>query len=105
MAETSVDFKSASMVIPPMTDPLSKYWHQPYLVDIQISESHAQMTRDVFSKLSDYSNSRPTGAYPGKMWKALYHDDGKPLWYLCWYGDSENPRLVSNHSRIIVILI
>jgi len=65
--------------IPPITDPLGKYWKQPDPAKIKILFGKAWMDKEDFDKLLDYSRSKPTGIYYGKMWKAT--DDGK-TWYL-----------------------
>jgi hypothetical protein len=84
-------------VIPPMTDSLGKYWDQPKTSSIEIDDTYALMSRATFERLKEYSCTKPTGCYPGKMWKR--HDGafdpdflasgGTPEWLLCWYGLSE----------------
>ena len=99
-------------VIPPITHGLGKSWDQPATGEILIDDTHALMTRATFDRLAEYSASRPTGAYEGKMWKrhdgAFDHDflrrGGKPEWLLCWYGVSEKPGFVSNHHRKIILV-
>ncbi len=99
--------------IPPITEPLGRYWEQPDLSAILIDDEFALMSRKTFDALSEYSASRPSGVYPGKMWKR--HDGafdrnflahgGKPEWLLCWYGESEiGPGYCSNHGRKIILL-
>lgn len=105
MVETDIDFRPAAELIPAIADPRGQYWDQPSLAKIKISASHALISREDFNKLSDYSNSKPTGAYPGKMWRASYDDDDKKLWYLHWFGYHQDPNFVSNHTRIISIQI
>jgi hypothetical protein len=116
MLQTAVEVALARIeareVIPLMTDPLGKYWDQPARSEIELDDTHALMTIGTFRKLKCYSGSRPTGCYPGKMWKR--HDGacdwnyiaagGKPVWLLCWYGLSEKgPDWCSNNSRIILL--
>ncbi len=72
-------------VIPPMTDPLGKYWDQPDTSRMLINSKYAVMTEKEFTELKDYSNSQPTGVYPGKCWKATYNGWTK----LCWFGISD----------------
>lgn len=88
-------------VIPAMTDPLGRHWTQPSLNEIAVDDTHAVMSRRSFDLLPDYSRSRPTGVYPGKMWKVITRD-GTP--YLCWYGIVEGrDDLCSNNNRQILI--
>lgn len=87
-------------MIPPMTDPLGRHWRQPSRQEILIDEEHAVMTRSTFDKLAEYSTTRPTGVYPGKMWKAIYGNGA----YLRWYGIVEGrPDLCSNNQRLILL--
>jgi hypothetical protein len=99
-------------VIPPMTHPYGAYWDQPPTSEIILDDTHALMTRRTFEQLPEYSASKPTGVYEGKMWRR--HDGafdqefrargGKPIWLLCWYGIDENPDFVSNNSRKIILV-
>lgn len=99
--------------IPPITDPLGRYWKQPPVTDILIDDTHALMTEETFRQLMEYSATNPTGAYEGKMWRR--HDGsfdreflahgGKPVWMLCWYGESKiGPGYVSNNYREILLV-
>jgi hypothetical protein len=97
--EQQMEFVSNKNIIPPMTDPLGRYWEQPNRSEIRVDECFAYMNYKTFKALANYSNSRPTGAYEGKMWRAHYLNDG---WCLCWFGLSK-PGFVSNNSRIIKI--
>jgi hypothetical protein len=93
-------------VIPPMTNPLGKYWTQPGLDEVVITDKTATMTQDAFDLLHEYSSSMPTGAYEGKMWKArrFFLPGGEFEWALIWYGYSKiGPGYVSNNYRGIVI--
>jgi hypothetical protein len=104
---------AASAVIPPITDPMGKYWGQPSLDRITLNETHAFMDAEAFDELRDYSCSQPTGVYPGKMWKhsnAYYRktEKGEPLrWWLRWYGEAREPEMIgkmcSNHAREIIV--
>lgn len=88
-------------VIPAMTDPLGRYWTQPGRNEIAVDDTHAVMSRRSFDLLSEYSRSKPTGVYPGKMWKAVTRE-GTP--YLCWYGIVEGrDDLCSNNNRQILV--
>ncbi|AUR85920.1 hypothetical protein NVP1081O_185 [Vibrio phage 1.081.O._10N.286.52.C2] len=75
-------------LIPEMVDPLGKYWTQPSRLNVLVDRAYASMSRNAFSILADYSHSRPTGVYAGKMWKA--NIDG--VWYLKWYGPEKDRR-------------
>lgn len=101
-----------SSIIPPMTHELSSGWDQPSTNEILLDDKFAVMTQTTFDALHEYSGTNPTGAYEGKMWKR--HDGvfdrkfiakgGRPVWLLCWYGESLiGPGYVSNHYRKILI--
>lgn len=62
------------MSIPAMTHPLGKHWKQPEVDEITIDDTHALMSQRAFDKLLEYSASRPSGVYEGKMWKAVFAD-------------------------------
>ncbi len=88
-------------MIPPITDPLGRYWKQPPLDAIAIDDTHAIMDQAAFKRLPEYSQSRPTGVYPGKMWKAITATGEA---YLCWYGIVEGrDDLCSNNHRLILL--
>lgn len=99
------------MEIPPMVDPLGRYWKQPSPERILVDDTHALMDRATFTQLQDYSSSMPSGVYIGKMWSR--HDGiydlkflasgGKPEWLLVWYGASADPGMCSINSRQILI--
>jgi hypothetical protein len=59
----------AAHIIPPITNPLGKHWNQPLRTWIEIDDTHAMMPREAFDQLLDYTQSQPSGVYPGKMWK------------------------------------
>lgn len=96
--------------IPPITHPLGRSWNQPNRARIEIDDKFALMSQRTFDELADYSCSRPSGVYEGKMWKrhdGIYDPDCDPadhVWLLCWYGFSEKPGMVSNNHREIVIV-
>lgn len=104
----------ATKVIPPMTHPYGKHWDQPDLSEIVIGVRHAAMTKKTFEKLRDYSHSRPTGVYEGKMWRSkcnieiggseFYHGKVEERHYLHWWDISEDPDKCSHHIRIILII-
>ena len=89
-------------MIPPITDPLGKYWNQPDREDVLVDETHAIMTISNFHKLAEYSTSIPTGVYVGKMWRRHFNGDD----YVMWYDVAENPNNCSIQQRkILVVLI
>jgi hypothetical protein len=87
-------------VIPPITDPMGKYWRQPDTSRILIDDTHALMEKSTFEALSEYSTTIPTGVYPGKMWRCHYLG----TWFLRWFGEHEDPSLCSNHHREIIVV-
>lgn len=92
--------------IPPITDPLGQYWKQPPADAIVLDDTHALMEQAAFDALLDYSSSRPSGVYDGKMWKRR-DSDAEPDefgWRLVWYGPSSDPGKCSINSRKIVML-
>lgn len=90
-------------VIPPITDPMGKYWEQPDSSKILIDDTHAVMDAATFLKLHDYSYSQPTGVYPGKMWRSGRRVVGGEKWFLKWYGLCEDITVCSNNAREILI--
>lgn len=87
-------------IIPPITDPLGSHWSQPKVEDILIDDHCALMKANDLRKLKEYSTTLPTGVYAGKMWKSQYGG----IWYLRWYGESENPNMCSNNQREIILI-
>lgn len=92
--------KEHSNIIPPITDPLGRAWDQPSLDRMFITDKYATMGKLAFEELLDYSNSQPTGCYPGKCWKLM---DGKGKWFLAWFGIHEDPKFCTNNYREIII--
>jgi hypothetical protein len=90
----------ANNTIPPITDPLGKGWRQPSLDAVLIDDSHALMDQNAFDGLYEYSASVPTCVYPGKMWKCKQAG----IWWLRWFGESDDPSMCSNHHRRILIV-
>lgn len=100
--------------IPPITEPMGKYWKQPSLSDVLIDDTHALMDEKRFMELAEYSASNPTGCYPGKAWRRhdgafdekFIRSGGKPIWKLCWFGFSKNgdPKLCSNNYRTVLFI-
>lgn len=91
--------------IPPITDPLGRYWDQPEREAIEIDDTHALMAERTFKQLADYSCSVPSGVYEGKMWKRRrdYYDE-RQGWLLVWYGESTvGPGYCSNNFREILV--
>lgn len=101
--------------VPPMLDPMGKYWEQPARAHILVDNTHAIMSRETFDGLKEYSRTKPTGAYPGKMWRRydgswdqrFLASGGRPTWLLCWYGHAQEgydpKKYVSNHWRTILL--
>jgi hypothetical protein len=87
--------------IPPITDPLGEYWDQPNRDDILIDDEWALMTQDTLGRLMEYSMSYPTGVYDGKMWKFRTFSG---VWYLRWYGPSDQPGKYSINSRKVLLV-
>lgn len=78
------------IVIPPMTDPMGRYWEQPALDEISFSLLFAWMTKETFDKLATYQVTQPTGVYPGKMWKMQAtiksgKNTKRAEWVLCYF--------------------
>jgi hypothetical protein len=92
--------------IPPITDPLGKYWTQPDRTRILVDHEHAVMTHETLHSLADYSASTPTGVYPGKMWRRREkYDANCNDWFLAWYGHSEKgPDFCSLHFRRVLLV-
>jgi hypothetical protein len=97
-------FKSPNNVIPEITHPLGRYWDQPNREDIDVWANQARMSQKAFDNLVEYSLSLPTGVYRGKMWKKRVYLLTGERWYLCWYGDHADKKLVSTNYRKIVIV-
>lgn len=88
-------------MIPAMTHSLSKYWNQPRDIrDAPMDDKTVLLTPRQFSELHEYSASIPTGAYHGKCWKRV--ERGRTL--LCWFGEHENPDLLSINFRDIEVV-
>jgi hypothetical protein len=91
---------SDAMTIPPITDPLGRYWEQPDTSKILIDDEVALMDQRTHDDLAEYSASTPTGVYPGKAWKACRF--GKS--YLRWFGEPDgHPDGLPTYTRPIVI--
>lgn len=94
--------------IPPITDPLGRAWDQPSVADMLLDDKHALMTSKTFESLHEYSYSIPTGVYEGKMWKScpgkFYRNCPDGVWYLLWFGHSNDPNYVSNNQREIIVV-
>jgi len=97
--------------IPPITHELGQHWEQPARAEIEIDETHALMTRRTFDGLAEYSATRPSGFMKGRCGSGTtgrsitnFSPRRKPVWLLCWYGLSDKPGMVSNHSRRILVV-
>ena len=85
-------------MIPEMINPLGAYWSQPHRDQIEVDETHALLNKTAFDKLSEYSQTIPTGVYEGKMWKRKEYK----VWWLCWFGPSNLPdNCDTNYRRIL----
>ncbi len=86
--------------IPVITNPLGKYWKQPEVEQIELDDTHALMSKEIFDELLEYSCSQPTGVYEGKMWKSKTIDG----WILRWFAEDprDNENYCSNNSRLIL---
>lgn len=93
--------KSIYTVIPEMTHPYGKAWEQPKMSELLIDDKYACMSIEAFNKLKNYSRSRPTGVYEGKMWKK---SDNEVTWHLHWWDVSDDPDCCKGHVREILIL-
>lgn len=69
--------------IPKMTDPLGRHWKQPKdLRDrVGLFFEHVTISEEDFYALSNYESSKPSGVYPGKVWRRNN--------MLCWYGPTK----------------
>lgn len=86
-------------IIPMMIDPLSKAWDQPDNTEYLIDDESVIMPEEDLAKLKNYSHSRPSGVYAGKMWKRELKDG---RWLLCWYGYHQEPNMCSTNERYII---
>lgn len=103
----------STSIIPPITDPMGAHWDQPDTDNFVIDDTHVIMSERDFKALAEYSTTTPSGVYPGKCWKAQQweKDPTAPRgwkwidkWDLRWYGTCEDPKLVTNHHREIIII-
>ena len=90
-----------SNTIPPMTHPFGKVWKQPELSEVSICDKYATMNECAFNKLHNYSRSRPSAVYEGKMWKS---SDDEITWHLHWWGFSDEPDKCKGNVREIKII-
>lgn len=96
------DIAADAHPIPPITDPIGRYWNQPPREEVLVDDSHAVMTAETLAKLLNYDITDPSGAYEGKMWRRGDLEFGSVGW-LCWYGHSEKPGMVSVNVRPILL--
>lgn len=95
--------------IPPITDPMGKYWEQPELKNILIDSEYAVMSASTFLQLKTYNSTIPNGVYEGKMWKCEYWDCEPKGSMLAWYQDNgmqddAGRKIMSIEYREILIL-
>lgn len=100
-------------IIPAMTDPMGIHWNQPNREDILMEHSFGDsirnipyssvclMSKETFDMLSDYSQSQPSGVYPGKMWKAYYTK--RKEWLLHWFGEEIHDSCTRYWSEILIV--
>jgi hypothetical protein len=76
------------------------------------------MTDSTFKQLKEYSSTRPSGVYPGKMWRrhdgafptfnsqtnAYERSHEPPIWLLCWYGLGPTPDVCSVNFREVILV-
>lgn len=97
--------------LPALDSPFSaNAWPQPPREAILIDDKHALMTRATFEQLAEYSASRPSGVYPGKLWRrhdGLFDPKCPPQrrrWLFCWYGTSDDPTKCSINYREVLLV-
>lgn len=59
------------------------------------------MNQKAFNKIHNYSRSRPSGVYEGKMWRT---SDDEITWHLHWWSESDDPDKCSGNVRTIKII-
>lgn len=91
---------TAEQIIPPITDPRGKHWNQPHRRYIEMDNTHALMSEQTFRGLHDYSNSMPTEAHEGKMWRSKIQN----RWFLCWFDADDGHRCLVVKSRKILVI-
>ena len=90
---------TAEQIIPPITDPICRAcWNQPHRRFIEMDDKSALMSEQTFRGLKEYSHSRPSGIYVGKMWKAQVRDK----WFLRWYDGNPNHILIRQREILIL---
>lgn len=88
--------------IPNITNPLGKHWQQPAKSKILLDEHNAVMSEYTLKQLLEYSASRPTGLYAGKMWRSVDREGINAL-HFC-FELPEDPGAVYIRSLPILIL-
>lgn len=73
--------------IPPITDPMGRAWKQPPVSEILFDDfnDYVMMNESTFHQLADYSFSRPSGVYEGKMWRSQRTKKGIVHNFLHWF--------------------
>lgn len=89
-----------STTIPPITDPMGRYWDQPPRDEMLVDDTHAVMNVKTYKMLAEYSLSMPSGVYDGKMWRRCEPEGD----FLMWYGPSEKPGSCSINGRLILLV-
>jgi hypothetical protein len=86
--------------IPRVTDPRGQWWEQPDRSEIEVDETHALMSRETFSKLSEDDHSI-SATFAGKMWKSWYKAD---RWWLYWFGETSPGKNIFVERREILVI-
>jgi hypothetical protein len=85
--------RTTDITIPPMVHPLSKAWEQPEHSEIKFAFGCAWVSEKTFKEFKNYSHSRPTAIYAGKMWRREYilktKESIQTRHLLCWCVDSK----------------
>lgn len=85
-----------SQEIPPITEPMGKYWEQPKPEDIAVDDTHAIVADSAWGSLKNYECSVPSGCYPGKVWRC-----GN---LLRWFGPEKLNGMCAIEQRIIILV-
>lgn len=98
--------RSALNVIPAVpaewcqSDGVTPIYQMPHRRSIALDAEYAYMSLRTFMLLSRRDWGRPTGVYPGKMWKCITDH----IW-LAWIAEHPtDPNLCAFQSRLVVIL-
>ena len=90
---------NGEQIIPPITDPPRPNWEQSYRQYIELDNTHALMSEQIFKRLPVYSFIIPSGRCKGKIWKEFENNK----WYLVWLDTDEDPDFLFIEKREILI--